>query len=274
MKHRRVIALCIGLALALPAAALSVDELDVNTDILVIGTVPPDDYGTANPAIAYPLGASLPLRIAGPFFVEPAIGIYGLLYEWTYDNATAVPTRVEAAGQFFTLCALVSLQAGVVFPVSSVISLGGTVGADFLLRFPLDWWNTDTSSTEGRTPSLQYFFSSGRFFYPETRLFLRWHIAEPLDLLFNVRALYPLFHAWDGRGASFIDEAMLSVGLGFAVRLKPLAKPAAAEETPAPGASTPAASAGTAPAAGSPPAASSADASTAGAASTDAPAAP
>jgi hypothetical protein len=246
MKHRRAIALCIGLSLALPAFAVSVDELDVDTGILLIGTVPPEDYGTANPAVAYPLGVSLPLRIAGPFFVEPALGMYGLLYEWTYDNGTAVPTRVEAASQFFTLCAIVSLQAGVVFPVSPLISLGGTVGLDFLLRFPLDWWNTDTSSSEGRAPSLQYFFADGRFFYPEARLFLRWRISEPVDLLFNVRAFYPLFHAWDGLGKAFTDEGMLSAGLGFAVKLKRPDK--AAGTAPASGAQPDAAS----PASGAP----------------------
>jgi hypothetical protein len=231
MKHRRAIALCIGLALALPGFAISVDELDVNTHILLIGAFTPDSeyYPTVNPVIEYPLGVSLPLRIAGPFFVEPSIDVYGMLFQWTYDYGVAMPAPVESAGQFFTLCTLVSLQAGVVFPVSSVISLGGTVGLDFLLRFPLDWWNTDISSTEGRTPALQYFFADGRFFYPETRLFLRWHVSELVDLLFNLRAFYPLFHAWDGQ--EFLQEAMLSGGLGFAIRLK---KPGPAAAAAAP----------------------------------------
>jgi hypothetical protein len=229
MKHRRAIALCIGLALALPGFAISVDELDVNANYLLIGAITPDlgVYPANNPVVVYPLGASLPLRIAGPFFVEPSIDVWGMLYQWTYDYGVALPAPVEAVGQFFTFCALVSLQAGVVFPVSSVISLGGTVGLDFLLRFPLDWWNTDSSSTEGRVPALRYFFANGRFFYPETRLFLRWHISEPVDLLFNVRAFYPLFHAWDG--VEVLSEAMISAGLGFTVRLKKQAQPAAAE---------------------------------------------
>jgi hypothetical protein len=218
MRSRRAVALCIGLALALPGFALSVEEVDVNTDTLLVGTIPPTGYGTANPAIAYPLGASLPLTIAGPFFVEPSVSLYGMLYEWTGDNGTAVPSAVARAEQFFTLGALVSLQAGVSFPVAPVLWLGGTVGADFLLRFPLDWWNNDTSSTEGRAPALAYFFADGRWFYPETRLFLRWRVSEPVDLLVNARALWPLFHAWDN--GSFVDEAMLSLGLGFAVRLK------------------------------------------------------
>jgi hypothetical protein len=221
MRIRRVAAFCIGLALALPAFALSVEEIDVNTDILLVGTLPPEGYGTANPAIAYPLGASLPLTVAGPFFVEPSLSLYGLLYEWTYAIGTAVPAMVESAGQFFTLGALVGMEAGVSIPVAAGLWIGGTVGVDFLLRFPLDWWNTDTLSTEGRAPALAYFFSAGRWCYPETRLFLRWRVSDPIDLILNARALWPLFQAWNK--GPFMDEAMLSVGLGFGVRLKPAA---------------------------------------------------
>lgn len=217
--HRRIIALCVALAVSIPGFALSVDDVDVDASFLLVFTAPPTGYGTASPANTQLLGASLPLRIVGPFFVEPIIEFFGMPYEWTDANATAVPTRIEAASEFFTLGTLISLQAGVSFPLAPVVAIGGALGLDFLLRFPLDFTNTDPTSISGQQPALGYFFSAGRFFYPETRLFVRWHISQPVDLVFNVRAFYPLFHAWDGLGQPFIDQFMMSAGLGFAIRL-------------------------------------------------------
>ena len=67
--------------------------------------------------------------------------------------------------------------------------------------------------------ALSYFFSMGRFFYPETRFFLRWQISDPVALTFNLRAFYPLFHLWDGLSQSFFEQFMLSGGLGFGIQL-------------------------------------------------------
>jgi len=61
MRHRRIIALFIGLALALPGFALSIEELDVNTSMLLIGHGPAGrEPGDANPAIAYPSVSRFP----------------------------------------------------------------------------------------------------------------------------------------------------------------------------------------------------------------------
>ena len=62
-------------------------------------------------------------------------------------------------------------------------------------------------------------YGSGRFFYPETRFFLRWHVTEPVDLLVNLRAFYPVFHLWDGSGQPFWDQLMVSFGIGFGIKL-------------------------------------------------------
>ncbi len=72
--------------------------------------------------------------------------------------------------------------------------------------------------------ALSWFYQSGRFFYPETRFFLRWHVSEPVDLLLNLRAFYPVFHFWDGAGQPFWDQLMVSFGVGFAIRLRPAPK--------------------------------------------------
>jgi hypothetical protein len=238
---RWIAAVFVAVAVVTPALAISLDEVDANASILLIGTYPPDQYGTASPATTQLLGASLPLAVAGPFFLEPVIELFGLNYEWTFDNGTAVPAWENSPGQFYTLGALISLQAGLDFPVSPTVSLGGALGLDFLLRFPVDWWHTADQSTEGRTPSLAYFFGQGRFFYPESRLFVKWQISEPLTLIFNVRAYWPLFHAWDGLGQNFLDQFMLSGGLGIGIKLGSGKKAAATGTTSDAGSTTDAA---------------------------------
>jgi hypothetical protein len=212
--------LLLALSVCIPSvAALTLTDIDANASLLVIGTYPPAGYGGPNPALTYLLGASLPLRFTNIFFLEPGLELFGTYYEWTYDSATAVPTLYESGGSFFTLGALISAQAGVSFPVSSAVSLGGSLGLDVLLRFPLEFFNPLPQSVNGKQPALGYFFGEGRFFYPETRLFMRWSVSPALALIVNLRAFYPLFHAWDGLGQPFLDQFMGAAGIGLAFRL-------------------------------------------------------
>jgi hypothetical protein len=105
------------------------------------------------------------------------------------------------------------------FPISSAVSLGGAIGLDFLLRFPFELQNTTDANKADQSSGLSWFYGSGRFFYPETRFFLRWHVTEPVDLLVNLRAFYPVFHLWDGSGQPFWDQLMVSFGIGFGIKL-------------------------------------------------------
>jgi hypothetical protein len=112
------------------------------------------------------------------------------------------------------------------FAVSPALALGGAIGLDFLFRFPFEFTNTDPRAVGGEAPATSYFYSMGRFFYPETRFFLRWSIIETVDLVLNVRGFYPIFHLWDGLSQSFFDQFMLSAGVGFAVHLGSAGAPA------------------------------------------------
>jgi hypothetical protein len=160
---------------------------------------------------------SVPFTWSGPFFLEPGLELLGTYYEWIPSSGPAVITPSESASGFFTIGALLSLQAGMKWNVSPIISFGGAVGLDFLLRFPLELQNqvqADESSALG-------WFFGGRFIYPEARIFLRWHVSEPVDLLLNLRGFYPVYHLWDGSGQPFWDALMVSGGIGFAIRLRP-----------------------------------------------------
>ncbi|MGA2764891.1 MAG: hypothetical protein ABSG17_16200 [Spirochaetia bacterium] len=201
--------------------ALSISELDVNVGLLFIGSAPPPGYGAPSPLLQS-FGVSMPLRSDGPFFLEPSIEFFGTYYEWT--GARAVPTRYESGIGFFTIGSLLSLQAGMLYPVSKSLEMGGALGIDFYLRFPLELQNTAADTSDGLT----YFYTQGRFIYPETRFTTRWHVADGVTLAFTLRALYPLFHLWDGESLPFYDQLMAAFDIGFVIGLggKPAAKPA------------------------------------------------
>jgi hypothetical protein len=230
--------LLVILSIATPGFAISINELDVNGSLMVIGSVPPPGKGDVSPVVQL-FGVSLPLHLSGPFYIEPGLELYGTNYEWVDPPyAVAVPTQIETAAGFFTLGTLISMHAGARFPITPKVSLGGSLGADFLLRFPLEFNNDAQSSIDGRGPALNYFFAKGRFFYPEARFSVIWQVSEPIGLIFNLRAFFPVFHFWDGMDQPFIDQFMFAGGIGVAIRLgKASAAPApaaSAPEAPAP----------------------------------------
>jgi hypothetical protein len=220
----RVACLCILLTAAvLPAPAASGADLSVNAGLLLIGTYAPAGSSGLNPTITYLVGASLPFPVAGPFFVEPMVELFGTYYEWAAADSVAVPSTYDAGAGFFTLGSLVSLHGGLDFPLTAALSLG------FLLRFPFAQASDGPASVTGQASAPGYFYGSLRFVYPESRLFFRWKVSDALTLVMNLRAFYPVFHLWDGLGQPFVDQFMLSGGLGFAFRLgAPASAPAPA----------------------------------------------
>jgi hypothetical protein len=221
MKAGRAVAI-LAVFLAIPGTALcalSIDELDANASLMFIGSNPPSGVSDPNLGIPPVLGVSAPIRLSAPFFIEPGIDLFGWYYEWT-SSSTAVITQSENGVGFFTLGALISLQGGISYPVAPLLSLGAAVGLDFLLRFPFEFQNNSAAVQANENLALSWFYENGRFFYPETRFFLRWHISDPVDLLINLRVFYPVFHLWDGAGQPFWDQLMVSTGVGFGIRLR------------------------------------------------------
>ena len=228
MRHPSALLVLSVIALAAVAApgarALSLDEIDANASLVFIASNPQGGVSDPPLGIAPMIGASVPLLITGPFFFEPGLEFLSWYYQWNTTSGAAEITQSENGNGFFTVGILLSLQAGVVFPIATDLSLGGALGLDVFARFPLELQNTTSQVQAGENNALSWFFTNGRFFYPETRLFLRWHISEPVDLLVNIRGFYPVYHFWDGSGQPFWDSLMVSAGVGFAIRLKPAPK--------------------------------------------------
>jgi hypothetical protein len=189
--------------------ALSVSELDINAGLLLIGSSPP---GAPSPLVQT-LGMSLVLTGDGPFFLEPTIEFFGSYYEWT--GTRSVPAPYESGTSFLTIGSLITLQSGLMYTLSKSIEMGGALGIDFLIRFPFEFQNTAADTGSGLT----YFYRQGRFIYPETRFITRWHVADGVTLAFTLRAMYPLFHLWDGESLPFYDQLLTAFNIGFVISL-------------------------------------------------------
>jgi len=224
----------LALCAAAPVFSLSITELDVNASLAFIGSNPQPVFTGQDPmlGIAPLLGVSVPLRLSGQFFIEPGLEFLGWYYDWT--GSAAQITQAENGSGFFTIGALLSFQAGVTFPLGTAVSLGAAAGLDLFARFPFELQNTGTSVKADEGSALGWFYGGGRFLYPEARLFLRWHVSEPVDVLVNLRGFFPIFHLWDGSGQPFWDALMVTGGVGFAVRLgsTPAAQPASTSPQP------------------------------------------
>ncbi len=216
----KVILLALVLALAPGFAfALTLTELDVNAGLLFIGSAPPQASG-----ITQTLGASLLIRTDGPLFLFPSIDFLGTYYDTSGTRAVLATVSSESGTSFFTIGALLGLQAGMVYPVAKDLEMGGAVGLDLFLRFPLELQNTTADTADG----FAYFYGMGRFIFPETRFITRWDVAEGVTLVFTLRGMYPVFHIWDEEGLPFYDQLLAALDLGFVIRLggKPTPAPA------------------------------------------------
>jgi hypothetical protein len=203
----------------LPAPSVAALDMSANAGMLLTGTVPPAGTGGPNPSIAYVLGASVRFSVGGELYLEPTLDIFTTWYEWVASAGVAVPALEETGGGFFTLGALAGAQVGIEHALSSAVSIGGSLGLDVLLRFPIPLASDVGAAAAGEAAAPAYFFGMGRFLYPETRLFFRWRVSSGLSMTMGVRALYPVFHLWDGLHQPFLDQFILSAGLGFGFSL-------------------------------------------------------
>jgi hypothetical protein len=219
MKRLALGALLLAALAPLPAFPLSPTEAVLTTTLMLIGNT--DELSSSGPTpvvIVQSLGASVPLSVAGPFFLEPSLDLFGTWYEYT--GTRAVPGARESATSFFVLGTLLAVRAGAAFPVSNRVSLGASLGLDLLLRFPIDLEVGAAERKDARLASYGYFYGLGRFLYPETSLFCRWRIADKFGLVFSLGARHPVFHLWDGEGLAYLDQLVLGAGLGFTYSLR------------------------------------------------------
>ncbi len=220
MKRLALGALLLAALAPLPAFPLSPTEAVLATSLMAIGNT--DELTSSGPTpivLVQSLGASVPLAISGPFFLEPSLTLFGTWYEYT-TGLRAVPGDRSSGTSFFVLGTLLGARAGAAFPVSTRVWLGASLGLDLLLRFPIDFEAGAAARKDARRASYGYFYGMGRFLYPETRVFCKWRIAQKFGLVFSLGAHHPVFHLWDGEGLAYLDQLALGATVGFTYFLK------------------------------------------------------
>jgi hypothetical protein len=207
------VACAVSLCAPAIAPALTFHRVILEPGLLIVGNTDEPSTGPTPLVLAQSLGVSVPLRISGPWFFEPAAILFGTWYEYT--GTRAVPGASESGDSFFVLGTLLAARAGAEFSVSKSVSLGVAAGLDLLVRFPVDFAWGAASRAEDRRASLGYFYGGGRFLYPETSVFLRWALTERFGISFSVRGMHPVFHLWDGEDLPYLDQLLLAGQVGF-----------------------------------------------------------
>lgn len=158
-------------------------------------------------------GVAVPLETALPFIITPGLDFYWQEY-LAVEDGKVVPTQKEtgtAAGDLSgTLGIVLTAPASWEWQLRDRLRLGAGAGPAILLRLPVG--PIDGSSTE---PLWQYFYSSLRFFYPETHLSLRYGLSERLEFGGILRVLWPIASLWSEYDVPFWDEMMISLMAAF-----------------------------------------------------------
>ncbi len=195
------------------AGALEFQTLDVNFGQLWIGNAYKEN------AAGDPIQGSdvSPLNLAGGvgtlvevvpgMTLNPAVDFFWQEYLLT-ESGKGVPTQIETG----TAAGPIAGSLGIILSVPYVHSISLSeelelfLGASpsFLLRFPL---RPVEGSDTGELSS--YFYSSGRFFYPELQTKLFYTLTDTVSLGFSLRIFVPIHNVWDEFDVAFWDELMI-----------------------------------------------------------------
>lgn len=193
--------------------ALEFQTLDVNFGQLWIGNAYKEDeagdpiQGSDVSPLNLAGGVGTLVEIVPGLTVNPAIDFFWQEYLVT-DSGKVVPTQIETGSGVGAIAGTLGIILSVpyVYPITLSDELELFVGASpsFLLRFPL---RPIEGSDTGELSS--YFYSSGRFFYPELQTKLFYSLTEEVSLGFSLRVFVPVHNLWDEYDVAFWDELMI-----------------------------------------------------------------
>ncbi len=203
---------------SLSAYSFKVPYISADAGILYLGN---SDTDSAPSPILRTIGTTV------PFFYQSLLDeltfvIKGQILFWSgyyyFNGSRALPQEVEAPGEKWNWVLATTIDPRFAFEYSfnHSITAGLDIGLAFLLRFPII---SSESSSENSSQILQYFFSNGRFFYPENNLYIIWNVFDNLALSFSLKFMYPIFHLWDTENLPFYDQFILSALIGFMIKI-------------------------------------------------------
>ena len=195
------------------AGAIEFTSLDVNFGQLWIGNAYKEDAAgdPGQRSDVSPLnlagGVGSLVEIVPGVLFNPSIDFYWQEYLYT-ESGKVVPTQIETGTAVGPIAGTLGIILSVpyVYPISLSEELELFLGASpsFLLRFPLR--PVEDADTADLT---SYFYSSGRFFYPELQAKLFYTLTDSVSLGFSLRIFVPIHNLWDEFDVAFWDELML-----------------------------------------------------------------
>lgn len=200
------------------AYSFKVPYISVDSGILYIGNSNTD---SAPSPILRTIGVTVPFFYQDiteqlSFIMKGQMIFWGNYY--TFNGTRALPQEEEAPGEKWNwvLATTLDPRFALEYNFNKSITGGLDLGLSFLLRFPIV---ASKTATEDNVYILQYLFGSGRFFYPENNLYIIWNVFDNLSISFGLKAMYPLFHLWDGERLPFYDQFIFASLLGFMIKI-------------------------------------------------------
>jgi hypothetical protein len=195
------------------AGAIEFQTLDVNFGQLWIGNAYKENeagdpiQGSDVSPLNLAGGVGTLVEIVPGLRLNPAIDFFWQEYLLT-ESGKVVPTQIETGTAVGPIAGTLGVILSVPYVYSITLSeeLELFVGASpsFLLRFPL---RPVEGSDTGELSS--YFYSSGRFFYPELQTKLFYSLTDDVSLGFSLRIFVPVHNLWDEFDVAFWDELMI-----------------------------------------------------------------
>jgi len=212
--HRKLPVILIVLFIAVPiyTHAFGIDRISIDSGLIYIGN---SDQNSAPSPVLRTLGANIPVFRSGLFVLSTGIQLWGSFY--TYSRQRALPQEMEAPGGLWNwiLASMLDSRFGIEYPFNQTLTLGSDMGISFLMRFPIV---SSEAAKPDRLPVMQYFFSKGRFLYPETSIYLIWNVYKRVGISFTVKSYYPVFHLWDSENLPFYDQLLITGLLSFIIK--------------------------------------------------------
>lgn len=193
--------------------ALSLSSVDVRSGILWLGSSGGGQVVAPSPFLNV-WGVSLPLNFNSSIALVPEIDLFGTQYQ--LFGSRAIPTEIEFRSSVWLLNVIVDPAVRYQIRLSKSLTWGVELSPAFVFHIPTVSWDL-TSQQIGQITG--YFYSLGRFIYPEAGTSLSYQLLPNIGLEVRLRSFFPIFHLWDGEGLPFYDQLMVdgSIGLRFKI---------------------------------------------------------
>jgi len=213
-KLSSVLAISVFIALpAISACALQVSDIEVRPALFWFGngyTIDasgiPVQYSDVSP-VTGGAGIGVGLQFSPLLSLRPALDFFGIQYALVSINGApkAVPTQIETANAVLILNALLSVPLTLTWTLDPQLQFSAGVSPSMLFRIP-----TIGYGSPDRGAIISYLYGEGRFFYPEVQTSILYRMSDQLHAGFTLRALFPIFHLWDGEPVPFWDQMIFS----------------------------------------------------------------